>query len=289
MLISKIKENHMSCPSVQSRKILRMRDDCIHHLSDLIVTEEPLEIVVFTACKTKQVTIATTMRTPGHDFELALGILYNERVIFSKEDILHIYHCPHAHPQESRIHVVLQPYIPLPENKRISVATSSCGLCGDVELVHTHTSSAITTNRFEVSSALIKELPRYLRENQTLFEHTGGIHASALASEEGQIHYVREDIGRHNAMDKVIGACLFENSKLLPVSLMITSSRIGYELVLKVVRAHIPMLVAIGAPSHLSIQLAEEAGITLIGFAKFTGFNIYTHPHRVHTHTDTKI
>ena len=278
----------MSCPSVQSRKIVRIKTDYINHESDLIVTEEPLEIVAFTPCKTKQVTVATTMRTPGNDFELAFGILFNESIVASKSDILYIYHCPHASPEESRVHTILQPHIPLPENKRISVANSSCGLCGDLTLTQTY-KSTFTSGTFEVSSNLIKKLPQYLRESQTLFEHTGGIHASALISKEGEVQYIREDIGRHNAMDKVIGACLFENPELLSKSLMVTSSRIGYELVLKVVRARIPMIVAIGAPSHLSVQLAENAGITLIGFAKSSGFNIYTHPYRVRTSLPTQI
>lgn len=248
---------------------------------DLLVNEEPLEIRLGHGPldDRQEFRLSVTMRTPGHDEELVLGFLFTEGLIAAPEEVVRVAYCEDVKPEE-RGHVVraeLRPDIELEPARwqRNFYTTSSCGVCGksSIEAVHAQCTRSITPWG-ALDAATIIDLPERMRAGQTVFRHTGGIHAAALFDREGRLLLLREDVGRHNAVDKVIGAAL--NARLsMEESMLLVSGRAGFELVQKCVVAGIPFMAAVGAPSSLAVQLARDSGLALVGFLRGERFNIY--------------
>ena len=260
------------------------------HASDTLAIEEPLEISLAygdRSCRLSK-NISVTMRTPGNDAELAVGFLFTEGIISSKSELATIAYQmkPCASNQQNSIQVELADglFPKLQDVERNFYTTSSCGVCGkgSIEAIKTTSSFEIDReNTLSIDQQLLIDLPVKLRAHQRVFEATGGLHACALFSEEGELIQVREDVGRHNALDKLIGYAL--NTDLLPLdkSILLLSGRASFELVQKAAMVGISIIAAVGAPSSLAVQLANEFGITLIGFLRESRFNIYTMANRI--------
>lgn len=256
---------------------------------DSLAIEEPLEIrIEYGPAANRQVkNISVTMRTPGHDFELAMGFLFTEGIIKSVADIVEngYYFKPCAKNKENILLIKLPEdvLLNLQNTDRNFYTTSSCGVCGkaSIEAIRTISPGIITHDNLEITSEFLHRLPEILRDNQDVFEITGGLHASAIFDTNGNIVIAREDVGRHNALDKLIGAAL--NLNMLPLNsyVLMLSGRMSFELIQKAAMAGIKIVVAIGAPSSLAVELAQEFDITLIGFLREERFNIYSGEHRV--------
>ncbi len=235
-------------------------------VDDVVAVEEPLEIRVDGEA------IAITMRTPGHDEELALGFLHGEGLIDG----------PRAAGMTddfaNNIVEVVGPLSHVPSNRRF-YTTSSCGVCGKGALEEVAVHSPPLPAGPTIPRALAAALPAQLE--QPTFEHTGGLHATGLFEPDGTLIFTREDVGRHNAMDKVIGRALLDGLVPLGERILCVSGRLSFELVQKAAVAGAPILVGVSAPSSLAISLAEDRGLTLCGFARGTRINVYTHPQRI--------
>ena len=263
----------------------------VHHVTaddavarpETLVVEEPLEIRV----NGKPITV--TMRTPGSDIELAQGFLLTEGVISRRDDVLTVRYCKGTGPDNVNTYnvldVTLAPGVapPDPSVERAFYTTSSCGLCGKASLdaVRTTTRFSVAEDDVVVASALLAELPDRLREAQKVFDRTGGLHAAGLFDASGELLVMREDVGRHNAVDKVVGWALREGRLPLRGTVLLVSGRASFELAQKAWMAGIPVLAAVSAPSSLAVDLAEEAGMTLVGFLRGTTMNVYTRADRV--------
>jgi FdhD protein len=235
-------------------------------LEDVVAIEEPLEIRI------DGEPLAVTMRTPGHDEELALGFLYTEGLIDGPRAV---------GPSEDFAANTIEVSGPLTRDptRRRFYTTSSCGVCGKGALEEVAVYSAALPEGPIVSRSLLAELPEHLE--QPTFEHTGGLHATGLFESGGELLLTREDVGRHNAMDKVIGRALLDGRVPLGGLILCVSGRLSFELVQKAAVAGAPILVAVGAPSSLAISLAKDRGVTLCGFARGASVNVYTHPGRI--------
>jgi FdhD protein len=274
---------------IKSFEIKKFKPKGIEETPDLVVIEEPLEIRLGFGEEhnRQQKSISVTMRTPtGHDFELALGFLFTEGIIASFGDILSIHYCTDAGRQAEQniVRVELKPHILIDFQslERHFYATSSCGICGKTSIEAIEQKCPILPKTdFKVSAEFIKMLPKILENNQVFFQHTGGLHAAMILTGAGEEEVLREDIGRHNALDKVIGAALQQN--LLPLSdvVLIMSSRASFELIQKAAMAGISIMACVGSPSSLAIETAQALGITLIGFLRENSFNVYTHTDRI--------
>ena len=255
---------------------------------DVVAGEEPMEIRIGGR------SLTVTMRTPGHDIELIHGFLHAEGLIASAEDISEIRYCDGVDEQGRNTYNVLDvtlsstaptslaPTSLAPIPARSFLTTSACGVCGTASIDGLQRRMRYRlTDLPAFAPATIIALPDRLRARQQAFKTTGGVHAAALVNPDGQLDHLREDVGRHNAVDKVIGSALMAHE--LPISgrALLTSSRASFELVQKAAMAGIGMLVAVSAPSSLAVQLAEETGLTLIGFTSAAGFNIYSAARRV--------
>jgi len=256
---------------------------------DVLAVEEPLEIRLdygAGASRTRR-SITVTMRTPGCDVELAVGFLFAEGLVRRREDIERAESCgPPAGLLGIRnlVRVDLSPDVTVDEKRlaRNFLTTSSCGLCGKASLDALPAASHTRLpDGFEVPASSIHDLPARLRSAQTVFDRTGGLHAAALFDAEGRLLGVREDVGRHNAVDKLIGAQLLARAVPLLDRLIFVSGRAGYELVQKALAAGIPMLAAVGAPSSLAADLARDANMTLLGFVRDGRFNVYSGAQRI--------
>ena len=261
--------------------IVRYRDGAFSSRPDTVAGEEPLEIRV------DGQPFSTTMRTPGADIELAHGLLHAEGVITGPADVRAARYCSGVGPDGLKTYNVLE--VSLADSAataqlrpRSLVTSSACGVCGSESIEAITRSSRYVPGQLTMAPDTIRALPERLRAQQRTFCSTGGIHACALATADGLIEDVREDVGRHNAMDKVIGAALLADRLPLADRALVTSSRASFELVQKAVLAGVGILVAVSAPSSLAVQLAGQAGLTLIGFVSPAGFNIYTGGWRVH-------
>ena len=249
---------------------------------DTLATEEPLELRLLSGAERR--TVAVTMRTPGNDFELAAGFLFGEGVI-SREDILRISYCVDA-PSEQRyniVNVTLRGEMPeLRGLERHFTTTSACGVCGkaSLEALEIRGCAALPVT-FAVSPDIITSLPDKLRLEQGLFEATGGLHAAALFSKEGELITLREDVGRHNALDKLIGWALLEGLLPLKEHIVLLSGRASFELLQKSLSAGLGVVCAVSAPSSLAVSVAKNFGITLVGFLRGERFNIYAGEARV--------
>lgn len=234
---------------------------------DALAVEEPLEIRVNSRA------ITTTMRTPGHDLELTLGWLLGEGIVSSLEDLTGLE--PAAH-EENVVQVQLRDGLESDLEPRHYSSGSACGVCGKTSLEQIHARGLKRmTNSAQVTARVLYSLPSALREVQTIFESTGGLHAAALFTLEGELLAMREDVGRHNAVDKLIG---FSRLKNLPPenSIMLVSGRVGFEIAQKCVAARVPILAAVGAPSSLAVELAFEFNLSLIGFLREERANVYS-------------
>ena len=259
-------------------------------LEDVVATEEPLEIRLAYSrpdgVRAEQ-SISVTMRTPGHDGELAAGFLYTEGIIRSKEDVESVAPCgppaPNGLINVVRVELAANVDVALDRLERHFYTSSSCGVCGksSLDAVAVQGHYDLEDVEFPVSGEQLGTLPDALRARQAVFERTGGLHASGLFDGAGQIVAVREDVGRHNALDKLIGQALLADEIPLSAFGIVVSGRASFELMQKAMMAGVPLLAAVGAPSSLAVELAEEFGMTLIGFLKRNKLNVYTRPDRV--------
>ncbi len=253
---------------------------------ETLVVEEPLEIRVNGAA------VSVTMRTPGSDIELAQGFLLTEGVIAGREDVLTIRYCGGANPDfedgantYNVLDVALAPGVKLPDVDitRNFYTTSSCGVCGKASLDAVRVLGRFSPSEDPaiVAAATLRAMPDQLRTAQKVFARTGGLHAAALFDADGTMVVVREDIGRHNAVDKVIGWALEHERIPLKSSVLLVSGRASFELTQKAVLAGIPVLAAVSAPSSLAASLAEECGLTLVAFLRGDSMNVYTRADRI--------
>ena len=258
--------------------------------SDQLAAEEPLEIRVGyeLGSQRQHRTLSVTMRTPGHDEELAAGFLLTEGLIHTKDDLLGIIPCPDVQKAEEAGNVVRAELatgvkVDFQAMERHFYTSSSCGVCGktSIDAVRTASCPVLPAAGPYLSGATVHQLPEKLRAAQAGFEQTGGQHASALFSPEGELLLLREDVGRHNALDKVIGAALLAGLLPLHQHVLLVSGRVSFELVQKAAAAGIAVLAAVGAPSSLAIQAAESFGMTVLGFVRNERFNIYSHGWRL--------
>jgi FdhD protein len=280
----------MANNAVQQIQVTRVTDGISEDLSDAIAIEEPLEIRLEhgPAGERKVQNISVTMRTPGNDAELATGFLFTEGIIKNASDIRATEHCfiACADNRENVIQVSLaENVIPhLQNTERNFYTTSSCGVCGKGSINAIRTVSNYIDGQVDnnfISTEIITTLPDKLRRHQKVFADTGGLHASALFTTDGDLLLVREDVGRHNALDKLIGAAIKQYSLPLDKTVLLLSGRASFELVQKAAMAGINIIAAVGAPSSLAVQLAQEFNITLVGFLRGQRFNIYTAPQRI--------
>lgn len=248
--------------------------------SDWVAREEPLEIRVQGA------PLAVVMRTPGHDEELTLGFLVTERVVSRPADVLSVGHCTLAPSPEAAGNVmqaVLQPGVTLDLEslRRNLYASSSCGVCGKATLENALSVAPPLTDPARFDSAFFPSLVGRLRAVQPAFDHTGGLHAAGLFSPDGDLLAVREDVGRHNAVDKVVGFAAREGRLPLSGHVLLVSGRISYEIVQKALAARVPVVAAVSAPSSLAVSLARAAGIALVGFLRGDEMNVYGAQERI--------
>ncbi|MDQ1066349.1 formate dehydrogenase accessory sulfurtransferase FdhD [Streptomyces canus] len=268
----------------ERRKVIRIRDGAVSSRPDTLVAEEPLEI------RLNGKPLAITMRTPGDDFALAAGFLVSEGVLAQHSDLHNIVYCAGATTDGSNTYNVVDvktaPGVVIPDItlERNVYTTSSCGLCGKASL-----DAVRTTTRWPINDAppvrvepeLLTSLPDRLRAAQRVFDRTGGLHAAALFTEHGELLDIREDVGRHNAVDKLVGRALQNDTLPLNRVILLVSGRASFELAQKAVMAGIPMLAAVSAPSSLAVDLATETGLTLVGFLRGHSMNVYAGEDRI--------
>lgn len=254
---------------------------------DIVAVEEPLEIRIGfgTDGSVDHRPVSITMRTPGHDFDLAAGFLFTEGILSSREQISSIKHCGKGEGRGNtvRVDLVAGVEVELKRLERNFYTTSSCGVCGksSIEALSTGACPVDDTHSLSVGRDIITELPTKLLSRQSVFERTGGLHAAGLFSPSGDLIGIREDVGRHNAVDKLIGARFLSGALPASDTILVLSGRASFELVQKAVMAGIQMVCAVGAPSSLAVRTAEEFGVTLLGFVREKRFNVYSGVHRV--------
>ncbi len=267
--------------------VQKVEGDSSAPFQDLLAVEEPLEI------RLGSKSISITMRTPGNDFELAAGFLFSEGILHHASQIreIHWSHQPNGNPRQlgNSVTVELNPgvEVDLDRLERHFYTTSSCGVCGkaSIEAIQTQMQMqgcpVLPRNSPVVASSVIHLLPEALRRAQPVFERTGGLHAAALFSPDGTLQLLREDVGRHNALDKLIGSEMLASHTPLSNHLLFMSSRASFELVQKAIMAGIPILAAVGAPSSLAVETAQRFNLTLLGFVRDSRFNIYSGASRI--------
>ena len=274
----------MKNSATYQHEILKNKNGTFTSFTDQLAIEEPLEIQLLfgPADQRQRKSIAVTMRTPGYDFDLAAGFLLTEGIIQSGEAIQKIAYAHTLHPEEveNTLVVVLHNTVEvdLDQLERHFYTSSSCGVCGKASIAAITVKSmpALAPATPKISADLLHRLPDNLREVQSVFDKTGGLHAAALFDWKGNLLSWREDVGRHNAVDKLIGEQILKNNLPLSESLILVSGRASFELIQKSLTAGIPMLAAVGAPSSLAVQLAEQHGMTLIGFLRDEQYNVYS-------------
>ncbi|MEQ8467510.1 formate dehydrogenase accessory sulfurtransferase FdhD [Coleofasciculus sp. E1-EBD-02] len=275
----------MAMGSKTKTRVWVVEKENVRSRQDQVATEEPLEIRLVSPPQT----VAVTMRTPGADFELAAGFLYSEGVVRDRDDIQQISYCvdPDVDGEQryNIVNVKLRPglSVNLQPLERHFFTTSACGVCGKASLEALHLRGCpIISAGLTVSPDIIYSLPEQLHTAQRIFSSTGGLHAAALFDTQGKLLSVREDVGRHNALDKLIGAAFLSNQLPLTNHIVLVSGRSSFEIVQKCLTASVPIVCAVSAPSSLAVALAREFGITLVGFLRGKRFNIYTGKERIH-------
>jgi FdhD protein len=256
-------------------------------VDDAVAVEEPLEIRLgrFEDGRVQHRPVSITMRTPGDDYELAAGFLFTEGILQSRDQVREIHHCGkgNALTNTLRVDLVEGVTVDLQRLERNFYTTSSCGVCGktSIEALATGAVRVSPPADFTISARLVDELPDRLQAQQHTFRSTGGLHASALFSREGELLGLREDVGRHNALDKLVGARFLTGALPADDTILFLSGRASFELLQKAVMAGIPVVCAVGAPSSLAIAAAEEFGVTLLGFVRGGRFNVYAGEQRL--------
>ena len=245
--------------------------------ADVLAVEEPLEIRV------RGRSIAVTMRTPGNDEELAAGFLLTEGIIRKRSDVIQIAPCLQGEHPQNTLNVFLTRRVVVDFEKltRHVFASSSCGLCGKASIEAVHQHFLPVESGLKISAKLLSQLPTKMRAAQKTFAKTGGLHAAAVFNAKGKLIFLREDVGRHNAVDKVIGAGFLENKLPFSNHILLVSGRASFEIVQKALAARIPIIAAISAPSSLAVEFAKESGQTLIGFLRGDTMNLYSYPERI--------
>jgi FdhD protein len=254
--------------------------------SDRLVTEEPMEIRLHGPGQEPE-PLAVTMRTPGDDFELAVGFCLTEGVIDSAADVATVAYClPDDGVQRYNVVTIrTRRVVDLAGHHRNFAANASCGLCGKASLDQVEVTCGGVGPGPSVGRSVLITLPERLREAQAVFDATGGLHAAACFGADGALTLLREDVGRHNAVDKVVGNAAFEARLPLADQVLLVSGRMSFEIVQKAAVAGIPILCAVSAPSSLAVEAAERLGQTLVGFLRGDRFNVYSHPERVQLET----
>ncbi len=270
-------------------RVLHHREGKGARQPDVVAVEEPLEIrVAHTADDGSRTvdTVAVTMRTPGDDFDLVAGFLHGEGLVVRPDAIQELTYCRSGDEQECNVveaRLRQGVLFDWQRAQRSFYITSSCGVCGkaSLEAVETRGCAVIQDRGFRVSARLLPRLPDILAEGQGGFRRTGGLHAAGLFDADGGCALLREDVGRHNAVDKALGHAFLRRSLPAAERALVVSGRVSFEIVQKAVMAGVPMLVAVGAPSSLAVDLATRFNQTLVGFARDGGFNVYAAPERV--------
>lgn len=290
-------------PNLRRLTVRKVRGETATREKDVLAVEEPLEIRIASDAGTQ--TIAVTMRTPGEDFALAAGFLFNEGLLKRREDVAEIRYCEDAFPPSPPTPLPVGTFRPVGEGsqmfnivtvhlrpgaafdatraQRNFYTTSSCGVCGkaSLEALEIQGCTPLTRGTPHVSAGVIRGLDATLRKQQALFDKTGGLHAAALFDLGGRLVAVHEDVGRHNALDKLIGARFLDHPFPITNHLLMVSGRTSFEIMQKALMAGIPIVVAVGAPSSLAVEVAQAFNITLIGFLRGESFNLYVGESRV--------
>ena len=258
----------------QTKEVVRwLADERPQSAKDELALEEPLEIQVDTR------PVSVTMRTPGHDDELAAGFLVTEGIIISGKDLIKI--AAHPRNRENVINVFLRNTPDLDRLKRNVFVSSSCGLCGKASIENVHQHFKPLKSRLRISSDVLLGLPGKLRKAQEAFARSGGLHAAGIFSAEGELIICREDIGRHNAVDKVVGYGLLNGLLPFKEHILMVSGRASFEIMQKALAARVPVVAAVSAPSSLAVDFAGQSGQTLVGFLRERRMNLYAGKHRI--------
>jgi FdhD protein len=262
-------------------RVHAVTDGLVLERPDRLVTEEPMEIRVHLPGGGPQ-SLAVTMRTPGNDFELAVGFCVTEGVVHSPDDVASVAYCVERGAQHYNI-VTVQLRVAPPDGlpQRAFVANASCGLCGKTALEDVELRCPPIAHGPRVAASTILTLPDRLREAQRVFDSTGGLHGAALFRVDGALDTLREDVGRHNAVDKVVGRATLDRRLPLASGVLMVSGRVSFEIVQKAAMAGIPIVCAVSAPSSLAVDAARRVGQTVVGFVRTGRFNVYTGRERV--------
>lgn len=260
-------------------KLVRCESGAAREVFDWVAREEPLEIRV------RGRSVAVTMRTPGHDGELACGFLVTEGLLKRRADVVEVAHCQTGEQAElgNVLNVFVAPKVEVSFEHltRHVFASSSCGLCGKATIESVHQKFPPVTDLERFNQGMVQAMPAKLRASQEQFEKTGGLHAAGIFDREGNLLVLREDVGRHNAVDKVIGWGFLQGSLPFAQHALMVSGRASFEIMQKALAAGIPLVAAVSAPSSLAVEFARDSGQTLIGFLRGEIFNIYSHPERI--------
>jgi FdhD protein len=276
----------MARTPVTSTEVERITHERREGTTDLVAVEEPLQIILEHGehHARRQTPLAVTMRTPGNDADLVTGFLYGEGVIGGPEDLIRIHHCAHAETPDNVVRAVLRDHVVVPSRllERNLTVTSACGVCGErtLDALSKEGCSRIVVEEGSLDPDAIRRALTSLEGSQAFFRHTGGTHGAALFNRQGDLLMHREDVGRHNALDKLVGAWL-QSPPTTQDAFVVVSSRASFELVQKTVRAGFVMLVAIGAASSLAVDTAKRFDLTLVGFARESRFNVYARGERI--------
>jgi FdhD protein len=267
-------------------RIVRVRNGSRTEAFDEVATEEPLEIRLLQAGEAHH-SLAVTMRTPGNDFELAAGFLFSEGLVGGRDDIAGLTYCVDKNIDEEQRFNIVNAALPrfkgsLEHLERHFTISSSCGVCGKAHLDALEARGiAPLSNAMSIASEIVLQLPQRLLDAQRVFAKTGGLHGTALFSPNGTLRAVREDVGRHNAMDKLVGWALLEHQMPLSDCIALVSGRTSFEIVQKAAVGRIPILCGVSAPSSLAVEMAQRFNITLVGFLRDGRYNIYSAPQRI--------
>lgn len=276
----------MARTPVTSTDVERITHERREGTTDLVAVEEPLQIILEhgEGHARRQTPLAVAMRTPGHDADLVTGFLYGEGVIGEPKDLVRIRHCAKAQTPDNVVRAVLRDHVVVPKRllERNLTVTSACGVCGErtLDALSKEGCSRIAVEEGSIDPDAIRRALASLEGSQAFFRHTGGTHGAALFDRRGALLFHREDVGRHNALDKLVGAWLRSPSATQD-AFVVVSSRASFELVQKTVRAGFVMLVAIGAASSLAVDTAKHFDLTLVGFARESRFNVYARSERI--------
>lgn len=268
--------------AVTSVRVCAVDGDTVRERPDKVVTEEPMEIRLHGPGQEPEA-LAVTMRTPGNDFELAVGFCRTEGLLRSADDLDTVAYCLAGEGEQEYNIVTVKARRPVDRagHQRVFVANASCGLCGKTTLDEVEQQCEPVAAGPVLAGSVVTALPDRLRAAQTVFDSTGGLHAAARFTADGELVALREDVGRHNALDKLVGHALLERQLPLADDVLMVSGRVSFEIVQKAAMAGIPIVCAVSAPSSLAIDGARRFGQTLVGFVRGDSANVYTHPERL--------